>query len=79
MQDRAIAKIGSIRNGKPLRFVFLGILRPSAYALGLGLGGPWAAQAWPKRRPREAQASSGGNVFVCNENKKMAGGDGLLG
>jgi hypothetical protein len=73
MQDRAIAKIGSIRNGKPLRFVFLGILRPSAYALGLGLG---VALGRPKRRPREAQASSGGNVFVYNENKKMAGGGG---
>ena len=78
MQDRAIAKIGSIRNGKPLRFVFLGILRPSAYALGLGLGrwplgGPSVAQG---RRPREGQGSIGGNVFVCNENKKMAGGGG---
>jgi hypothetical protein len=57
-------------------FCVFGDLRPSAYALGLGLGGPWVAQAWPKRRPREAQASSGGNVFVYNENKKMAGGGG---
>jgi len=32
-------------------------LRPSAdLGLGLGLGGPWVAQGWPKRRPRATQA-----------------------
>ncbi len=78
MQSLAIAKIGSIRNGKPLRFVFLESLRPSAESgigsgFGWPLGGPSVAQGPPKRRPREAQASIWGSVFVCNENKKMAG------
>jgi hypothetical protein len=41
----------------------------SGFGIGWPLGGPSVA-------PREAQASSGGNVFVCNENKKMAGGGG---
>jgi hypothetical protein len=71
MQDRAIAKIGSIRNGKPLRFVFLGILRPSAYALGLGLGGPWAAQASPQgRRKRRVGEMS---LFATKTRKWRAG------
>ena len=44
---------------------------------GWPLGGPSVAQGPPKRRPREAQASIWGSVFVCNENKKVAGGGGL--
>jgi hypothetical protein len=44
------------RNGKPLRFVFLKTLRPSA---DLGLGHPGVTQAWIC-----------GSVFVCNENKE---------
>jgi hypothetical protein len=71
----AVGKIVSIRNGKPLRFVFLVILRPSADALGLGLGlgGPSVAQGPPKGHPREAQASIAGNVFVCNERQENGG------
>jgi hypothetical protein len=44
---------------------------------GWPLGGPSVAQGPPRRRPREAQASIWGSVFVCNENKKVAGGGGL--
>jgi hypothetical protein len=51
MQDRAIAKIGSIRNGKPLRFVFLGICDP----LPMLWVWDWVALGWPKRGPSVAQ------------------------
>jgi hypothetical protein len=30
--------------------------------LGLGLGGPWVAQGWPKRRPRVTQGSPKGRI-----------------
>jgi len=46
-----------------LRFVFLGSLRPSAcLGLGLGLGGPWVAQAWPKGHPSVAQGRTKGRI-----------------
>jgi hypothetical protein len=50
-------------------------LRPSAEALGLGLGlgGPWVAQGPPKRDARETQGSIPRKCFVCNKSWKKAG------
>jgi hypothetical protein len=81
----AVGKIVSIRNGKPLRFVFLVILRPSADALGLGLGlgGPSVALGWPKGHPRATQGRPKHRLqetcLFATKDKKMAGGGGYLG
>jgi hypothetical protein len=64
--------LGSIRNGKPLHFVFFEDFA-TLCLLGLGLGRPRATQGSPKRHPREAQATIWGNLFVSNKNKKMVG------
>ncbi len=59
---------------------FRGFCDPLPAGIGIGsgiawpLGGPSVAQGPPKRRPREAQASIWGNLFVCNKNKKRRGG-----
>jgi hypothetical protein len=69
--------LGVIRNGKPLRFVFLGILRRSAdrgLGLGLGLGDPRVTQASRKGRPSVTQGSIARTLFACNGNEKMTGG-----
>src|SRR5579859_4127116 len=62
---------------------FGGFYDPLPTGIGFGIGwpkgGPSVAQGPPKRRPREAQATIWGNVFVCNKNKKMAGGVVLAG
>ena len=52
-------------------------LRPSA-DLGLGLGGPWVAQAWPKGHPSVTQARPKGRFtkVLCLQQKLEKGGGG---
>jgi hypothetical protein len=61
-------------------FCIFGNLRPSADALGLGLGlgGPWVAQAWPKGHPSVAQGRPKHRLketaLFATKDKKMAAG-----
>ena len=52
----AIANIGGIRNGKPLRFVFF-VDFTTLCLLGLGLGHPWVSQGSRKGLPGVMQGS----------------------
>jgi hypothetical protein len=77
-----MAKIGSIRNGKPLHFVFLG-LRPSA-CWDWDWVWDWVALGWPKRGPRATQASPKGGPSddlgkrLCLQQKQENGGGGVV-
>src|SRR5438270_3507995 len=63
------------RNGEPLRFVFWGILRPSADWVW-----DWVAQGWPKGHPSVAQGrpKRGFKEVLCLQQKlkKWRGGGG---
>jgi len=74
-----MAKIGSIRNGEPLRFVFLRILRPSA-CWDWDWVWDWETLGSPKGHARVTQASRKGEPsddwgkrLCLQQNNKMAG------
>jgi hypothetical protein len=60
--------LSQVRNGKPLRFVFWGSLRPSADWVW-----DWVALGWPKRGAREAQASIQESALLATKAEKRLG------
>ncbi|SRR5579871_1091952 len=86
MQDLGLwANIGSIRNGKTVAFCVLedfATLCLLGLGLGLGLRGPWVAQAWPKGHPSVAQGRPkrrfGETSLFATKTKKGGVGVGLI-